>query len=88
MPKRLHFLAKGAKATGAARKKAILAVARSLAVDLWRLHTGRCTAAQLGLVVQEPAAPPAAAVPPAARPPSGRDSGGTGPAAGPETNHE
>jgi len=48
--KRLHVLAKGAKATGAARKKAIVAVARHLAVDLWRLHTGRCTAAQLGLV--------------------------------------
>jgi hypothetical protein len=32
-----------------ARKKAIVAVARRLAVDLWRLHTGRCTAEQLGL---------------------------------------
>src|SRR5439155_24013223 len=47
--KRLHVLATGAKATGAARKKAIVAVARRLAVDLWRLHTGRCSAAQLGL---------------------------------------
>ena len=47
--KRLSLLAKGAKATGAARKKAIVAVARQLAVDLWRLHTGRCTAEQLGL---------------------------------------
>jgi transposase len=47
--KRLALLAKGAKATGAARKKAIVAVARQLAVDLWRLHTGRCTASQLGL---------------------------------------
>ena len=47
--KRLALLAKGAKATGAARKKAIVAVARQLAVDLWRLHTGRCTPAQLGL---------------------------------------
>jgi transposase len=47
--KRLSLLAKGAKATGAARKKAIVAVARQLAVDLWRLHTGRCTATQLGL---------------------------------------
>ena len=46
--KRLALLAKGAKATGAARKKAIVAVARQLAVDLWRLHTGRCTAEQLG----------------------------------------
>ena len=39
----------GALATGAARKKAIVAVARQLAVDLWRVRTGRCTAAQLGL---------------------------------------
>lgn len=42
-------LAKGALATGAARKKAIVAVARQLAVDLWRLNTGRCTKEQLGL---------------------------------------
>jgi len=47
--KRLAILAKGSRATGAARKKAIVAVARQLAVDLWRLHTARCTAAQLGL---------------------------------------
>ena len=49
--KRLLTLGKGARATGAQRKKAIVAVARQLAVDLWRLHTGRCTAAQLGLRV-------------------------------------
>jgi len=47
--KRLAVLAKGSPALGAARKKAIVAVARRLAVDLWRLHTGRCTAEQLGL---------------------------------------
>lgn len=47
--KRLSILAKGAKATGAARKKAIVAVARQLAVDLWRLHTGQCSAEKLGL---------------------------------------
>ena len=47
--KRLAVLARGAKATGAQRKKAIVAVARQLAVDLWRLHTGRCTATILGL---------------------------------------
>ena len=47
--KRLAILAKGAHATGAQRKKAIVAVARHLAVDLWRVHTGRCSAAQLGL---------------------------------------
>jgi transposase len=48
--KRLAILAKGARATGAQRKKAIVAVARHLAVDLWRIHTGRCRAQQLGLV--------------------------------------
>jgi transposase len=47
--KRIAILAKGARATGAQRKKAIVAVARHLAVDLWRIHTGRCNAAQLRL---------------------------------------
>jgi transposase len=46
--KRLTVLAKGAQATRADRKKAIVAVARQLAVDLWRLHTGRCTPPILG----------------------------------------
>jgi hypothetical protein len=41
--KRLAVLAKGAQATWAQRKKAIVAVARQLAVDLWRVHTARCT---------------------------------------------
>ncbi len=49
--KRLPLLAKGSRATGAQRKKAIVAVARQLAVDLWRLHTGRCTAMQLGFKI-------------------------------------
>jgi transposase len=43
-------LAKGALATGAARKKAIVAVARQLAVDLWRIKTDRVSAANLGLI--------------------------------------
>jgi transposase len=43
-------LAKGALATRAARKKAIVAVARQLAVDLWRIRTGRCRVEQLGLI--------------------------------------
>ena len=47
--KRLPILARGARATGAARKKAIVAVARQFAVDLWRLHTGQCSAEKLGL---------------------------------------
>jgi transposase len=46
-----QILAKGALATGAARKKAIVAVARQLAVDLWRIKTGRLTADQLGLTI-------------------------------------
>ncbi len=44
-----QVLAKGALATGAARKKAIVAVARQLAVDLWRVRTGRVSAETLGL---------------------------------------
>jgi transposase len=44
------ILAKGALATGAARKRAIVAVARQLAVDLWRIKTGRCGAGELGLI--------------------------------------
>ena len=51
--KRLVVLAKGARATGAARKKAIVAVARHLAVDLWRIHTARTSAAQLGLHISQ-----------------------------------
>jgi transposase len=74
--KRIGLLGKGAKATGAQRKKAIVAVARQLAVDLWRLNTGRCTAAQLGLHVTggEPAPAGEAVV----------DSGGTVPPPAPE----
>jgi transposase len=46
-----RILTKGALATGAARKKAIVAVARQLAIDLWRIRTGRCSAQQLGLTI-------------------------------------
>jgi transposase len=45
------ILAKGALATGAARKKAIVAVARQLAVDLWRIRTGRLQPEHLGLSI-------------------------------------
>jgi transposase len=45
-----RILAKGALATGATRKKAIVAVARQLAVDLWRVRTGRCRGQDLGLI--------------------------------------
>lgn len=44
-----QILATGALATGAARKKAIVAVARQLAVDLWRIRTGQLSAEMLGL---------------------------------------
>jgi transposase len=46
-----EVLRHGALATGAARKKAIVAVARQLAVDLWRIRTGRLKAEQLGLSI-------------------------------------
>jgi transposase len=45
-----RVLRHGALATGAARKKAIVAVARQLAVDLWRIRTGRLSAESLGLI--------------------------------------
>src|SRR5438477_4760906 len=46
-----QVLQRGALATKAARKKAIVAVARQLAVDLWRMRTGRVTAEQMGLSI-------------------------------------
>jgi transposase len=45
-----HLLGQGARASGPARKKAIVAVARQLAVDLWRIRTGRVSPEQLGLI--------------------------------------
>ena len=47
--KHLHILGKGAKATSALRKKAIVAVARQLAVDFWRLQAGQTTPERLHL---------------------------------------
>jgi transposase len=44
-------LQRGTLTTGAARKKAIVALARQLAIDLWRIRTGRCSARQLGLTI-------------------------------------
>ena len=32
-----------------ARKRAVVAVARRLAIDLWRINLGQCTAEKLGL---------------------------------------
>jgi transposase len=37
------------KASGAVKKKAIVAVGRRLVIDLWRINTARSTAAKLGL---------------------------------------
>jgi transposase len=44
------LLAKGVLTTRAARKKAIVALARQLAVDLWRIRSGRVQAEELGLI--------------------------------------
>jgi hypothetical protein len=41
------------KASAAARKKAIVALARRLAVDLWRMATGRVQVTELGLLAKE-----------------------------------
>lgn len=35
------------------RRRAVVAAARHLAVDLWRMNTGQCTAEQLGLILVE-----------------------------------
>jgi transposase len=45
-----------AKATKAARKKAIVAIARQLAVDCWRWRTGKVTPQDLGWVMVGPPA--------------------------------
>jgi transposase len=45
------------KTTGAGRKKAIVALARQLAVDLWRIATGRVQAEELGLRIRPCATP-------------------------------
>jgi transposase len=42
-----------ARATKGARKKAIVAMARQMAVDLWRWRTGRITPEQLGWIMVE-----------------------------------
>ena len=42
-----------ARATKGARKKAIVAIARQMAIDLWRWRTGRVTPQQLGWIMVE-----------------------------------
>lgn len=44
-----HAALTGLKISGARKKKIVVAIARQLAVDLWRIATGRTTAAALGL---------------------------------------
>jgi transposase len=44
-----HVFSANAMARGATRKRAVVACARLLAVDLWRLQTGRVTLEDLGL---------------------------------------
>jgi transposase len=46
-PLRAVHAARGARA----RKRAVVAAARRLAVDLWRIHTGQCPAEKLGLAL-------------------------------------
>ena len=45
------FQAVRAATSARAKKRAIVAAARRLAVDLWRIHTGRVAAGQLGLAM-------------------------------------
>ena len=47
-----HVLARGAKAGPAARKKAIIACTRLLAIDLWRIETRQISAADVGLILK------------------------------------
>lgn len=44
-----HLFEAGSKSPGAAKKKAAVALARRLAVDLWRINTGRARPEDLGL---------------------------------------
>ncbi len=44
-----HVFGRYASVRGATRKKAVVACARMLAIDLWRLQTGRATLKDLGL---------------------------------------
>jgi transposase len=47
--KRCRAMLLSSKTSGAAKKKVIVAVGRHIAVDLWRLHTGRTTLKKLSL---------------------------------------
>ncbi len=47
---------KSPTATSEAKKKAVVAIARQLAVDLWRVFTGQAAAEKFGLIYQAEAA--------------------------------
>jgi len=49
-----YVFGKGVKVSAAVRKKAVVACARMLMVDLWRLNTGQTTLENLGLIPAEP----------------------------------
>ena len=49
-----YVFGKGVKVSAAVRKKAVVACARMLMVDLWRLNTGQTTLGNLGLIPAEP----------------------------------
>lgn len=49
-----YVFGKGVKISAAVRKKAVVACARMLMVDLWRLNTGQTTLENLGLIPAEP----------------------------------
>lgn len=50
-----YVFGKGARISAAVRKKAVVACARMLMIDLWRLNTGRTNLENLGLIPAEPA---------------------------------
>ena len=45
-----HVFGAGAKVGGATKKKAVVACARLLGIDLWRIETGRISLEDVGLV--------------------------------------
>jgi transposase len=46
-----RWLARLASSEGGPRKRAVVAIARCLAIDLWRINTGRAKAQELGLIL-------------------------------------
>jgi transposase len=54
--KKWEAVFKSPTATSGAKKKAVVAIARQLAVDLWRVFTGQAAAEKFGLIYQAEAA--------------------------------